>query len=315
MGTMRITVNRMGVAAAAASLFAAVCAGGALAQDFTATDLPGGLTLVSGPDGNVVAGADAGGLTVVDGGSADNADALLAFIQNEIGGETGAQNIGTLIVTHWHPDVTGLNEIAGSQGAKIVAHDNTLQYLKYGTENAVEGDLAPLPAPAVPNVQLYDDGTTLPFGEDEIRIGYLHQAHTDGDIYAYFPGANVLVTGGVVRSDGWNMVDWRSAGYLGGALDGLEALLAVANDDTVIVPASGPAMTKADLQAQFDMYTTIYDRLATSLKASFSPAEMQAARPTEGFHADWADAEEFADRAYHSFYAHLRGNPRLGAIP
>lgn len=311
MGTLRDRMKTLGAAAGFAGALALACAAPAFAQAFTATGLPGGLVLVSGPDGNVVAGADAGGMTVIDGGAKENAGALLTFLQSE----TGAQTIGALIVTHYHPDRTGLNEIAGSQGAEIVAHDNTLQYLKYGTENAVEGDLAPLPAAALPTVQLYDDGTTLPFGEDEIRIGYLHQAHTDGDIYAYFPGADVLVTGGAVRNDGWNMIDWRSAGYLGGALDGMQALLDVAGDDTVIVPASGPVMTRADLQAQFDMYTTIYDRLATSLKSSFSPAEALAARPTEGFHPEWAGTGEFVDRAYHSYYAHLRGNRRLGGIP
>lgn len=313
MGNLRNAMTRTGATAAFAGVLALACATAAAAQDapFTATDLPGGLIAVSGPDGNIVAGADAGGLTVVDGGSRENAEALLAFLQSE----TSAGNIGTLIVTHWHPDRIGLNEIAGAQGAQIVAHDSTLQYLKYGVENAVEGDLAALPPAAVPNVQVFDDGTTLAFGEDEIRIGYLHQAHTDGDIYAYFPGANVLVTGGAVRSDGWNMIDWRSAGYLGGALDGMEALLRVANDETVIVPASGPPMTRADLQAQFDMYTAIYDRLATSLKNSMSPAEAIAANPTEGFHPEWTETEAFIDRAYHSYYAHLRGNRRLGPIP
>jgi glyoxylase-like metal-dependent hydrolase (beta-lactamase superfamily II) len=308
MRALRITA-----AIGAAALLAQAFAMPALAQGepFTATDLPGGLVMIGGPDGNVVAGADAAGLTLVDGGSAENAAALLEFAQ----AETGADRLATLIVTHWHPDRIGLNEIAGAQGAQIVAHDNTYQYLKYGVESPISGEFAPLPAAALPTVRYYDDGGLLPFGEDEIRIGYLRQAHTDGDIYAYFPGANVLVTGGAVRSDGWNMVDWWTAGYLGGVLDGFGTLLEVANDDTVIVPASGPAMTKAELQAQFDMYTQIYDRLATSLKGALSPAEAVAANPTEGFHPEWADADIFAELAFRSYYSHLRGNPRLGPIP
>ncbi len=298
-------------AAVAAGLALAAIAAPASAADFTAQDLTDDLTVVSGPDGNVLVGADAAGLTLVDGGSAENADALLDFIR----AETGQDNIAQLVVTHWHPDRIGLNETAGEQGAQIAAHDFTLQYLKHGTDNEIVGDLAPLPAAAVPNVQYYDEGGVLPFGEDEIRVGYLPQAHTDGDVYAYFPGANVLAAGGAVINDGWNMMDWRSAGYLGGALDSYEILLEVADDDTVIVPGSGPLMTKADLQAQFDMYSEIYDRLATSLKSSFSPEEAIAADPTGDYHPEWADADRFADLAYHSFYAHLRGNPRLGAIP
>jgi glyoxylase-like metal-dependent hydrolase (beta-lactamase superfamily II) len=300
------------VAALCAALTLAF-AGHAAAQssEYAASDLPGGLTLISGPDGNVVAGLDAAGLTLIDSGSQENAEALLRFIQSE----TGSDAIAQLVLTHWHPHVTGLIDVAAAQGAQVAAHDFTYQYLKYGVESPTDGDFAPVAPASLPNMRLYDDGGVLPFGEDEIRIGFISQAHTDGDVYAYFPGANVLVTGGAVRSDGWNMIDWWSAGYFGGLLDGLSDLLEVADENTVIVPASGPVMTKAELQAQFDMYTEIYDRLATMLKSALSPDEAVAAKPTADFHPEWADADQFVERAFRSYYAHLRGNPRLGAIP
>lgn len=298
-------------AAALCGALALAFAGPAAAQEYAASELPGGLTLISGPDGNVVAGADASGLTLVDSGSRENAEALLRFVEEELG--TG--QIAQLILTHWHPDRIGLIDIAAAQGAQVAAHDFTYQYLKYGVESPTDGVFEPVDPASLPNMRLYDEGGVLPFGEDEIRIGFISQAHTDGDVYAYFPGANVLVTGGAVRSDGWNMIDWWSAGYFGGLLDGLGDLLEIADDETVIVPASGPVMTRADLQAQFDMYTEIYDRLATMLKSAMSPAEAVAAKPTEGFHPEWAGEDEFVERAFRSYYAHLRGNPRLGAIP
>ncbi len=284
----------------------------ALAQDFTASELPGGLILVSGPDGNVVAAEGADGLILIGGASQENAQALLDFVL----AETGAARVAAVVNTGWRPDITGSNAVMAGQGASILAHANTHQWLKYGTENRADGVVyEPQPEAALPDHVLYDDGGTLPFGAGEIRIGYLLQANTDSDLYAYFPEADVLVTGPAVRSDGWQMLDWWTGGYMGGLLDGYGALLRVAGENTTIIPASGPAIDRDRLQAQFTMYTELYDRIGTSLKAAQSPAETVAARPTEGFYPEWEDADRFAELAHRSYYAHLRGNRRLGSIP
>ena len=51
--------NRTIAAAALTGALALAFAGTASAQSYSASELPGGLTLVSGPDGNIVVGEDA----------------------------------------------------------------------------------------------------------------------------------------------------------------------------------------------------------------------------------------------------------------
>jgi glyoxylase-like metal-dependent hydrolase (beta-lactamase superfamily II) len=155
----------------------------------------------------------------------------------------------------------------------------------------------------------------MPWGGAEIGYGHMLQAHTDGDIYVHFPAENVLVTGGAVTNDAWPVLDWGTGGYLGGTLDAFSIMLGIADDATLVVPGSGPLMTRAELQAQNDMYTEIYDRLATLLKDSMSPAEAVAARPTAGFKEEWGSPDLFVELAFRSFFGHLRGNPRLGPMP
>ena len=90
--------------------------------------------------------------------------------------------------------------------------------------------------------------------------GYIPDAaHTDGDLYVYFPKQNVLAVGDVVSSQGWPVVDWATGGWIGGIVGGLQRLQALANAETRIVPGRGPVLEPGDLKAQADMYGTIYD--------------------------------------------------------
>ena len=50
------------------------------------------------------------------------------------------------INTHWHPEHTGLNEHAGKQGAKIIAHENTR--CGFRPRCATQPDGPPIPAAA-----------------------------------------------------------------------------------------------------------------------------------------------------------------------
>ena len=64
-----------------------------------------------------------------------------------------------------------------------------------------------------------------------VRYGYIPDAaHTDGDLYVYFPQQNVLAVGDVVSGQGWPVVDWTTGGWIGGIVGGLQRLQTLAND-------------------------------------------------------------------------------------
>ena len=114
-----------------------------------------------------------------------------------------------------------------------------------------------------------------------------------------------MVVGDVVSLQGWPTVDYVTGGWIGGMVGATQRLLAMANEQTRIVPARGPVLSYADLKAQAGMYATIYERLATLLNRGRGPSEAVAAKPTKEFDAQMGNPDEFVRRAFESLWAYL----------
>ena len=262
-----------------------------LADDLFVLRIPG--------EANVVAQTTGGGVLLVDGGSAGGSEAVLKAAM----GLPGGGPVHTLFNTHWHPEQTGSNERLGKAGATIIAQENTRLWLTTDVTWPWNGRrFARLPKIAQPNKTFYTTGK-LPSG---VTYGYIPDAaHTDGDLYVYFPQQNVLAVGDAVSGEGWPAVDWATGGWIGGILGGMQRLLTLANDTTRIVPARGPVLSLADLKTQFQMYGTIYDRLTQLLNKGRGPSEAVAAKPTKEFDAQMGNPDEFVRRAFESLWAYL----------
>ena len=267
----------------------------------TTQALNANLILISGNGGNIlVRKASNGDLLAVDGGLAANADALLA----EIRASLGSDRITTLVNTHWHHENIGLNEALAGRGIRIFAHENTRQWLSTRIERPWEDVAFEALSPAAqPNATFYHYGD-LDHGDVAIEYGYLRQAHTDGDMYVYFPEDNVLHTGGIVSSDQWPLMDWWTGGWIGGLVDGIETLLSVANDSTVIVPATGPVMTKADLAALRDMYAELFEAVRTSFMAANTVEDTVALKPAAAYERQLGNSDMFIELAQWSLISH-----------
>jgi glyoxylase-like metal-dependent hydrolase (beta-lactamase superfamily II) len=150
----------------------------------------------------------------------------------------------------------------------------------------------------------YDKGT-LTAGGERIEYGYLLQAHTDGDLYVFFPKQNVLVIGGLVSKNAWPRIDWWTGGWIGGLANALPKLANIGDGQTRIVTAHGPVMSRADLQAQTEMYRTINQRLLQLLRKGRSPDEAVAAQPTKEFNDKLGNPDMFVRLAFQSLWGQL----------
>jgi cyclase len=271
----------------------------ATAAGATTVQLADDLFVVTAGGINVLARTGAGGVVLVDGGSAASSAAIL----KAVAGLPGAGPVRTLFNTHWHPEQTGSNQTLAAAGAQIVAHENTRLWLSTDVKWPWNGQsFKRLPKAAQPNKTFYTSATLEP----GIKYGYVPDcAHTDGDLYVSFERQNVLAVGDVVSGQGWPTVDYITGGWIGGMVGGVQRLLALANEQTRIVPAHGPVLTLADLKAQAGMYGTIYERLSTLLNRGRSPSEAVAAKPTKEFDAQMGNPDEFVRRAFESLWAYL----------
>lgn len=284
----------------------ALRAGAASAREVRASlsgeSLGDGVLLIHGAGANVVALRDGAGLVFVDGGLKANANALLSLAQREL----GARQAHALINTHWHPEHTGLNELLGKQGARIIAHENTRLWLSTTVRYEPDGPpIGPLPAVARPNATTYASGE-LKVGDETLRYGYMSQAHTDGDLYVKLTRANVLVTGGVVAGNGWPTMDWVTGGWINGTVGGYRALIAQCDDKTRVVTASGDKLfTKADLQGELDILAKLAEQLGKMMRAGYAPADMLAANPAKDYVARMGEPTVFLTASFKSLWPRL----------
>jgi glyoxylase-like metal-dependent hydrolase (beta-lactamase superfamily II) len=273
----------------------------------TTTRLSDNLVLITGAGANVVAVNGPDGVLMVNGGLPERSADLMKVIANEL----GTNRIQALFNTDWHLENTGLNEMLGNAGAKIIAHENTKLWL--GTDIFVEWEnrtYKPRPPKAIPNQTFYTSAK-MTFGKEEIHYGHLGQAHTDGDMYVFFPGPNVLMTGDVFTVGTYPIADYCTNGWLGGLVNATKTLIGLADAKTRVVAATGSVQTRADLESQYEMCSTMKNRLAEMMKQGKGADEIMAAAPTAEFDKKWGNPKVFLSVAYRGLWSHVR---ELGGI-
>jgi glyoxylase-like metal-dependent hydrolase (beta-lactamase superfamily II) len=281
-----------GAAALGAALLPSPSVSAQVAPGISTTDL-GGATLFQGAGCNVIAvrgPAPVDGALMIDGGLAANAGALLAALSNA----TGSSRIHTLINTHWHPEQTGANEVVGSAGGVIFAHEKTKLLLSNTVYSAVgfAGRQAPLPEAARPNRTTRGDGS-MEFAGLQIDYGYMPAAHTDGDLYVHVPKLNLLVAGGVVSAEEWPLLDYLNGAWLGGRVRALERLAGLVTPATRVVAAHGRVMTGSDIARHRDMYQELFSTMIGYLNMGLGPEDAVQRNPLKAYEPEFGDASEF----------------------
>ncbi len=217
---------------------------------------------------------------------------------------TGASKVQTLFNTHYHLDQTGNNEIFAAAGAKIIAHERTRQWMSTDYWVPAEDRYEKARPKAARPTEVFETTGSLQAGAEQIDYGYLELAHTSGDIYVYFKTSNVLAVGDVAspaaRSRArlvYRRVDRRPRGR-----DGY--LLKLANEQTKIVPAYGPVMTRAEFKAERDMMEEVRARLFKQVREGEGPKDMLEAGVLNGLPRTWKDPYKFLYDAAKGLWAH-----------
>src|SRR5580700_11069145 len=306
----RRKVLRFGVAGAASVAAAALAPRLALATATNAqgspqiahTALSDSLHLLVGAGGNVVACAGPQSVLLVDGGLEQYSAALLA----QVAQATAGRKLELMFNTQWHWDHTGGNAVLGKAGAKIIAHENTRLWLGTRVDSKWEHRIYPPQPPyALPTQTFFYGPQKLSFGGQDVEYTIMPQAHTDGDIYVFFPRENVLVAGGVVTGGSYPLPDYCTGGWLGGMIDGLRTILAKADAQTRIVSGLGATRSRADVQAQLDMCTTVMAKIGAHYYKGGTWEQFEASKPTAEFDADWGNPQPFLQMAYEGAWYHV----------
>jgi len=249
---------------------------------------------------NVLAYSSGEGLVLVDSGTPNSGDKLAASLKNTAGGS----KIQTLFNTHYHLDQTGNNESFAAAGAKIIAHKRTLEWMSSDYWVPAEERYEKARPKAARPTETFLTTGSFKAGAEQIDYGYLPLAHTSGDMYVFFKTSNVLAVGDVVSPLRDPALDWFTGAWIGGRVDAMDILLALANDQTKIVPAYGPVMTKAELKAERDLMEEVRARLFKQVREGDGPKDMLEGGVMKGLPRTWKDPEKFLYDAAKGLWAH-----------
>jgi len=254
------------------------------------------MAVVDGGGSNVLAFSTGEGFVLVDGGAPKSFDTIMASL--------GANaKVNTLFNTHHHVDQTGNNE-SFSKATKIIAHKRTLEWMS--ADHWMQADdrfEKARPKGARPTETFLTTGS-LKTGGEQIDFGYLPLAHTNGDIYVHFRNANVLAVGDVASPLRDPALDYLTGAWIGGRVDAMDILLSLANEQTRIVPAYGPVLSKAEFKAERDVMEEVRKRLFDRVREGDGPKDMLEHGVLKGLARTWKDPDKFLYDAAKGLWAH-----------
>jgi cyclase len=250
------------------------------AAPIVTTRLTDRLALLTGPGGNVVVFHGPDGKILVDGFVRPAWPKLTQALD-----AVSAAPIKWLIDSHWHFDHADNNGNARAAGAKVIAHENTKRRLTE-SHDLLGMHFDPAPESELPT-QTFTAGLKLNANGEQVDLTHVPPAHTDSDVFVFFPAANVLHMGDVFFNGGYPFIDASTGGTIDGMIDAVGLALKRVTATTKIVPGHGPLGSRMSLETYGRMLTTIRDRVRTAKRAGKTLAEVQAAKPTADFDDAW----------------------------
>ena len=303
---------------ATTSVLLAITASGSYGQgqfagvELSIVPVAGNVYMVQRPGGGGNIGVLVGpeGVLLVDSLFAPLTDKLVAVVK-----QVTDEEIRFLINTHIHVDHVGGNENLAEMGVLIFAHDNTrLRFLEERSRYPrAGGSFVPQqPAMARP-VVTFNDTMSFHLNGEEVQAFLAPPAHTDGDVFVYFPESDVLHLGDVYRTTSYPIIDLYNGGTLRGTIAALDKAIDIAGPDTKVIPGHGLEVVGRDELVEFrDMILDIQDQVFSMIRDGKKLAEVMAARPTAAYDAKWTDdpgwgPEDFVPIVYYQ----LGGSGRL----
>ena len=269
------------------------------------------------------------GVTLVDAGSEGQADKIAAAVRHltrkpmrylvntsadadKVGGNAG------IVKAAGGPN--GLVGAAAGRppnaGILTIAHGNASDRMIAGGPGlpALTGDAVPLSSFFTPKKSFYANGEAV-----EVRLQ--PHAHTDGDVFVFFRGSDVVSAGDIFRTDSYPVIDAANGGTIQGEIDALNALVDLAIPErnqmggTRVVPGHGRVCNQTDVVEYRDMVTIIRDRIRDLAKKDKTLEQVKAAQPTLEYDGLYASSDAVRDRFIETIYNQINQTNQINQQP
>ena len=263
----------------------------------------GSVYLLIGDESNVAVQVGDQGAFVVDSGSGDMAEQIIAAVD-----EISSSPIQFLASTSYLPDYTGGNaELAAAgldpslPGSFFVAQSPRAATGLFGEDvgsratllGHVNVQVRMQTADATPEgipADTYLEGRRRKFHNGElVEIFHMPNAVTDGDSIVHFRKSDVIATGAIFDTTRYPFIDREAGGSINGEIAALNAILertGYAHQEdggTMIIPGRGRVTNEWELAEYRDMLTIIRSRIQRMIDEGASVEQVIAARPTADY--------------------------------
>ena len=282
--------------------------------------------MIAGAGSNITLQFGSDGAVVVDAGTLQQADAVVAAIK-----KITPQPIRYVIDTSDDADHVSGNEKIAKAGKTLFQTNNQLgEGMTNGGAAAIlaaekvltrmsapTGKASPFPTASWPT-ETYDQTRKYMYLNGEgIEVLHMPSAHTDGDSVAFFRRSDVVSAGDILDLTRFPVIDVARGGSVHGEIAALNRLVELAipsvplvsqDGGTLVVPGHGYLCDQLDVVEYRDMVTIIRDRVQDLMKKGMTLDQIQSAKPAQGYTARYgADSGAWTTRKFvEAVYESLR---------
>ncbi len=278
--------------------------------------------ILTGVGGNVGVQIGIDGVLLVDSGAASASARVLDAIR-----KLTPKPIRYIINTSADPDHVGGNEALAKAGVGFAEGNDPTRGGAVTVEAAIEvldrmsapaGKGPSWPTGAWPTDTIMTPEKSMFLNDDGITSMREPAAHTDGDLIVFFRRADVIMTGDIVDTNRFPLIDVEKGGSIQGEVAALNHLIRLAipptplvwkMGGTLVVPGHGYVCDQADLVEYRDMLVIIRDIIQDLIGQGKTLAQVKEANPTAGYRSRYGSdsgpwtTDMFVEATYRSLTA------------
>jgi cyclase len=250
--------------------------------------------MIAGAGGNIGVQLGSDGIVLVNTGMAAATDKVLAALKtltdlpiryiinadagaDFVGGNDKLAKAGYTIFTN---ALGGGGGLPNGGGASILAHDSVLRKISSGKEA--------LPNGAWPNEAFFTPRKAIRMNDEGLEIFYQPSAHTSADSFVLFRASDVVVTGDVMDTTRFPVIDLANGGSIQGEIEALNKLIDLTiaptpfiykDVGTYVIPGHGRVCEQNEVVDYRDMVVLVRDVVADLAKQGKTLDQIKAAHP------------------------------------
>jgi glyoxylase-like metal-dependent hydrolase (beta-lactamase superfamily II) len=253
--------------------------------------------MIAGAGGNIGVQIGSDGIVLVHAGTAAASDQVLAalrkltdlpirYIINAdagvefVGGNEKLSRAGYTIFTNALGNPAAVAAMTNGGGASILSHDSVLRRMSSAKP--------PFPSAAMPNEAFFTQRKAIRMNDEGIEILYQPAAHSNADSFVLFRASDVVVTGDVMDTTRFPVIDLANGGSIQGEIDALNRLIDLTiaptpfiykDVGTYVIPGHGRVCEQMEVVDYRDMVVLVRDVVADLIKQGKTLDQIKVARP------------------------------------